>query len=89
MSSSLESRESRESCVLRKRQRGHLNNYATLTPYLKLAYSAGTKHPHIPMIVNSPTCRKYVLFPAHIKVRYLSEKFDLALRSGNINGLRT
>jgi hypothetical protein len=31
--------------------------------YRKLAYSAGTKHPHIAMTVNSPTCRRYVLFP--------------------------
>ena len=30
---------------------------------LKLAYSAGTKHPHIAMTLSSPICRKYVLFP--------------------------
>jgi len=32
--------------------------------HLKLAYSAGTKHPHIATTVSKPICRKYVLFPA-------------------------
>ena len=31
--------------------------------YLKLAYSAGTKQPHIAITVSRPICRKYVLFP--------------------------
>lgn len=63
MSSSFESLESRESCVLN--EHGVINPIAQTAPttHLKLAYSAGTKHPHIPMIVNSPTCLRYVLFP--------------------------
>ena len=32
-------------------------------PNLKLAYSAGTKHPHIAITLSNPICRKYVLFP--------------------------
>ena len=31
--------------------------------YRKLAYSAGTKHPHMAITVSRPICRKYVLFP--------------------------
>lgn len=37
--------------------------YAREPEYLKLAYSAGTKHPHIAMTVNKPTCFRYVLLP--------------------------
>lgn len=37
--------------------------YQRLKEYLKLPYSAGTKHPHIAMTVSRPICRKYVLFP--------------------------
>ena len=32
----------------------------------KLAYSAGTKHPHMARIVKSATCRRYVLFPMYV-----------------------
>lgn len=31
--------------------------------YLKLPYSAGTKHPHMATTVISPIWRRYVLFP--------------------------
>lgn len=75
MSSSFESRVSRESCALRIHQRMCLANRAILVPHLKLAYSAGTKHPHIPMIVSSPTCRRYVLFPEHVNDQCRNEKF--------------
>lgn len=30
----------------------------------KLAYSAGTKHPHIAIMTSRPVCRRYVLLPA-------------------------
>lgn len=76
MSSSFESRVSRESCALRIHQRMRLANRAILVPHLKLAYSAGTKHPHIPMIVNNPTCRRYVLFPEHVDAQCRNEKSD-------------
>lgn len=44
-------------------------DYRHRSTYLKLPYSAGTKHPHIAITVNSPICRKYVLFP--VKECYL------------------
>jgi hypothetical protein len=77
MSSSFESRESRQSCVLHKHQRVYLTSRAISITYLKLAYSAGTKHPHIPMIVSSPTCRRYVLFPVRVNVMHQGERYDL------------
>lgn len=40
--------------------------YLGSNSYLKLAYSAGTKHPHIAMTARSPICRKYVLLPDEI-----------------------
>ena len=40
-----------------------LTDFVVLVTHPKLAYSAGIKHPHIPMIVRSPTCLRYVLFP--------------------------
>ena len=76
MSSSFESRESKESCVLHKGQCVYLTNWVILITNLKLAYPAGTKHPHIPMIVRSPTCRRYVLFPVYVCVRGRGEKSD-------------
>jgi hypothetical protein len=45
--------ETNEACLWRIKRK----------PYLKLAYSAGTKHPHIAMTLSNPICRKYVLFP--------------------------
>ena len=29
----------------------------------KLAYSAGTKHPHMAIMTSKPVCRRYVLLP--------------------------
>ena len=43
--------------------------YAREPEYLKLAYSAGTKHPHIAMTVNKPICFRYVLLPIELTFR--------------------
>jgi len=56
-----------------------LTDYAIFVTHPKLAYSAGTKHPHIPMIVRSPTCLRYVLLPTHAGTRYRGDKFDHCL----------
>jgi hypothetical protein len=50
--------------VKRTRYQNHLQ-YIEKKPNLKLAYSAGTKHPHIAMMLSNPICRKYVLFPIY------------------------
>lgn len=55
------------------------NGFKRPVTHPKLAYSAGTKHPHIPMIVRSPTCLRYVLFPTHVDVQYRSDNFELRL----------
>lgn len=54
-----------------------LSNHTALITHPKLAYSAGTKHPHIPMTVSSPTCLRYVLFPANVDSWYRSGDIDL------------
>jgi hypothetical protein len=39
-------------------------------PHLKLAYSAGTKHPDIAIIARRPVWRKYVLLPLMLEQSY-------------------
>lgn len=56
-----------------------LAKYAAFVTRLKLAYSAGTKHPHIPMTTSAPTCLRYVLFPTHVGAQHQGDNFSLCL----------
>jgi hypothetical protein len=62
ISSSLESRVSKESCRLGE-EFINVKQIFWIVTHRKLAYSAGTKQPTIAITVRRPVWRKYVLFP--------------------------